>query len=142
MIEFSIRKIADWDASDMAALFGSIGFDTPIETFPQRLARSRSFGDAALVAEENGQVIGCVGLSIMHPPHRDKPVGRITVLVVAEGRRGCGIGSALVERATQHLADAGCTIVEVTSRFELERAHAFYERIGFKKTSVRLALEL
>lgn len=33
----------------------------------------------------------------------------------------------------------GVTIIEVTSNFALEKAHGFYETLGYEKTSVRLA---
>ncbi|WP_198045885.1 GNAT family N-acetyltransferase [Novosphingobium aquimarinum] len=138
--EPKIRPVERRDAECVAALFGSLGFPTSADTFPQRLARSIAAGDTTLVAERDGTVAGCIGLSQTHPAHRDAPVGRITVLVVAEEARGAGIGTALVKAAIATFFAAGCTIVEVTSRFELRRAHAFYDKLGFAQTSVRLAL--
>ena len=135
-----IRPIEQRDIECVTNLFESIGFPTPVETFAQRLGLSRAAGDTTLVAERDCAVVGCIGLSQMHPPHRAAPVGRITVLVVADEVRRNGIGTALVESAIERTLAAGCTIVEVTSRFDLKRAHAFYERLGFEQTSVRLAL--
>ncbi|MXO65869.1 GNAT family N-acetyltransferase [Altericroceibacterium endophyticum] len=140
MTGLRIRPIEKRDAGCVAALFEAFGFSTSADTFPQRLDRSIAAGDNTLVAERDDAVIGCIGLSQMHPAHRDAPVGRITVLVVAEEFRGAGIGTALVKAAVERFSDDGCTIVEVTSRFELKRAHAFYEKMGFGQTSVRLAL--
>jgi GNAT superfamily N-acetyltransferase len=71
--------------------------------------------------------------------HRPKPVGRITALVVDAPVRGQGIGRALVAAAEEALARAGCGLLEITSHERLVDAHAFYERLGYQRTSVRLA---
>jgi PhnO protein len=61
------------------------------------------------------------------------------MLVVAEGLRGGGIGTALVEAAAERLKAAGCGLLEVTSNIKRSRAHGFYERLGFERTSYRFA---
>jgi GNAT superfamily N-acetyltransferase len=64
------------------------------------------------------------------------------MMVVDEGVRGRGIGSALVRAAEQALQAKGCYIVEVTSHLRRADAHRFYEKLGYERTSVRLAREL
>lgn len=63
------------------------------------------------------------------------PVGRISILAVAETSRGRGIGGLLVEAAAARLKAAGCGLLEVTSNMKRVRAHAFYEKLGFERTS-------
>ena len=59
------------------------------------------------------------------------------MLVVAETQRGEGIGTALVEAVESRLRKAGCGLVEVTSNMKRMRAHAFYDGLGYQRTSYR-----
>jgi predicted N-acetyltransferase YhbS len=99
-------------------------------------------GRAVLVAELDGAVVGCLSTSAMRVLHRLAPVGRISMMVVDEVLRDRGIGAALVRAAEQALAAQGCRMVEVTSNLRRIDAHRFYERLGYAKTSLRLAREL
>ena len=99
-------------------------------------------GRVVLVAELGGAVIGCLSTSVMRVLHRPAPVGRISMMVVDEALRGRGIGAGLVRAAEDALATQGCYMVEVTSHERRTEAHRFYERLGYERTSVRLAREL
>ena len=87
-------------------------------------------------------MIGCLTTSLTQVLHRPAPVGRISMMVVDEKLRNRGIGAVLVAAAEQALAAQGCYMVEVTSHVRRTEAHRFYERIGYQRTSVRLAKEL
>ena len=89
------------------------------------------------MAVRGGKVIGVITTHIMPVLHRPTPVGRISMLVVAGAERGRGTGRLLVEAAEAMLRGRGCGLVEVTSNFTRERAHAFYKRLGFEPTSFR-----
>jgi len=62
--------------------------------------------------------------------------------VVAERARGEGLGARLVAAAEEMLKARGCGLVEVTSNRKRLRAHAFYERLGYERTSYRFAKAL
>jgi len=98
-------------------------------------------GQQAIVADKGG-LVGVLTTSTTPVLHRPKPVGRISMLVVAEEARGAGIGAALVAEAERRLAARGCGMIEVTSNRKRLRAHAFYERLGYARTSYRFAKTL
>lgn len=108
----------------------------------ERIRRLSSQGIPQLLATEGDEVLGLCGLHQMTAIHREQPVGRITILVVAENARGRGFGKALVDAAVAHFRQTGCRLVEVTSNLQLADAHGFYQHLGFTWTSKRLALSL
>jgi predicted N-acetyltransferase YhbS len=137
-----IRSAASGDCGALEGLIGQLGYQAGEADVAQRLAAMEREGRLVLVAELEGQVIGCLSTSVMRVLHRPAPVGRISMLVVDAAVRGRGIGADLVRAAERALADAGCRLVEVTSNQKRTDAHRFYERLGYERTSVRLAREL
>ena len=126
----------------LARLIGELGYAIEAAEAVERLAAMAAEGRAVLVAELDGAVVGCLSTSAMRVLHRPAPVGRISMMVVDETWRSRGIGAALVRAAEQALVAQGCYMVEVTSHVRRTEAHRFYERLGYEKTSVRLAREL
>jgi GNAT superfamily N-acetyltransferase len=92
-----------------------------------------------VAARADGTLAGAVTLHQMIVLHRLRPVGRITALVVDAPDRGRGIGRALVAAAEAALARSGCGLLEITSNVRLAEAHAFYEHLGYERTSFRFA---
>jgi ribosomal protein S18 acetylase RimI-like enzyme len=136
-----LRDARPRDAEAIAALIVTLGYEAETADIRRRLAALAKAGQQILVAEK-GDVVGVLTTSMMVVLHRPKPVGRISMLVVAEGVRGAGIGAALVAEAEKRLAAKGCGLVEVTSNRKRLRAHAFYERLGYERTSYRFAKTL
>ncbi|HKR24199.1 MAG TPA: GNAT family N-acetyltransferase, partial [Allosphingosinicella sp.] len=136
-----IREARPGDAEPAAALIRALGYEVSAADVRKRLASLKKAGDAALAAVR-GELIGLVTLHVTPVLHRPRPVGRITLLVVAEDMRGKGVGAALVAAAEHRLAAKGCGLVEVTSNRKRLRAHAFYERLGYERTSYRFARSL
>jgi ribosomal protein S18 acetylase RimI-like enzyme len=133
-----VREARPRDAEAIAGLLASLGYDVTEADAKRRLARLKNGGEPPLVAERGG-VVGCLTWHITPVVHRPRPVGRITMMVVAEAARGGGIGTALVAEAETRLRAAGCGLIEVTSNVKRLRAHNFYEKLGYERTSYRFA---
>ncbi|MBU0492937.1 MAG: GNAT family N-acetyltransferase [Chloroflexi bacterium] len=97
---------------------------------------------ALLVAEHDGQIVGCIDVIIQQAP--DIPImvprrfAKIDTLVVAEGFRCAGIGRALLERAQQWAADRQATQVELNVWEFNQAAIAFYEKQGYETAQRRM----
>jgi ribosomal protein S18 acetylase RimI-like enzyme len=96
-----------------------------------------SVDSAVFVAETDLQVVGVVSIHCLPMLHADGRLGRITSLMVAPGFRQRGAGTSLVAAATKFARARGCARMEVTSGDRRAEAHAFYESIGFRRTSQR-----
>jgi GNAT superfamily N-acetyltransferase len=53
---------------------------------------------------------------------------------IANSAQGQGVGAELVEFAIEQSRHKGCKIVQLVSNQVRERAHRFYERLGFEKS--------
>ena len=137
----TVRPAAAADCAALERLIGQLGYEVTASAIAGRLAALENAGRLVLVAELEGAVVGCLSTSVMPVLHRPAPVGRISMMVVDESQRNRGIGAVLVRAAEQALLAAGCQLVEVTSNLVRIDAHRFYERLGYQRTSVRLARE-
>jgi GNAT superfamily N-acetyltransferase len=132
-----IRAAKPGDAPTLAALIDFLGHPVTERTVRKNLTALAKIGESPLVATLGKRVVGLIGVHRMVTVHRDAPVGRIPILVVAEDAQGHGIGRMLVEAAEELLCKAGCKIVEVTSNDRRAQAHAFYRHMGYERTSLR-----
>jgi GNAT superfamily N-acetyltransferase len=133
----SIRTAKPGDSKDLAALIDFLGHPIDERMVRKNLAALARLRESPLVAMLDDHVVGLTGIHKTVTVHRDAPVGRITILVVAEDAQGHGIGRMLVEAAEGLLRKAGCKIVEVTSNDRRADAHAFYRHLGYERTSIR-----
>ena len=132
MTAATVREALDDDVPALARLIRTLGYDVDDAGVADRLAGTRP----PLVAETD-RIVGCLTWAITPVLHRPRPVGRITMLVVAEDTRGQGVGRLLVEAAEKRLRQEGCGLIEVTSNLRRADAHAFYGRLGYERTSYR-----
>lgn len=128
-MDLDVRKAEPRDAVALAALFTELGFPATPDEIARRLDAAADIG---LVAVRDSQVVGVITTKVMTVLHRPSPIGRISALVVAEHSRHLGIGRRLVACVGALIAARGCGMVEVTSNFRLEQAHAFYKVTGLR----------
>jgi glucosamine-phosphate N-acetyltransferase len=82
---------------------------------------------------ENENVAGFCSLTIKNNLWQAGYLGHIDELVVSKGKRGLGIGSALLAAIIGIAKEVGCSRVELDSAFHRAEAHGFYEQQGFEK---------
>ena len=94
------------------------------------------------VCEENGKVIGFVGILCTWQLHIGERVAETKELVVAKAHRDHDVRDQLLAWAEDIARDAGCGKITMCSRVEHTDSHAFYESNGFHKTYFRFDREL
>ena len=142
MSEAFIREARRGDSEALVGLVAQLEFDVDPAGVAERLQLLARKGEPVLVAEVNGRPVGMLDWHVMTTVHRTRSVGRIVTLVIDSEFRGKGIGTALMAAAEARIRKRGCEKLEVTSNLSLERAHAFYERYGLERSSVRFVKDL
>jgi predicted N-acetyltransferase YhbS len=137
-----IRVARPKDAAAIAALIAELGYEVTEAEVRKRLKRLFKQGEPPLVASLGGEVVGALTWHVTPVLHRPRPVGRITMFAVTAAHRSAGIGALMLEQAEARLREQGCGLVEVTSNMKRMRAHGFYERHGYARTSYRFARQL
>jgi ribosomal protein S18 acetylase RimI-like enzyme len=133
----TIRELAASDLPQVAPLLAELGYPVDEQTLRERFTQFTAQGENAIVAERDAQIIGLLTLHVTPVLHRPGSVGRITTLVVAGSAQDQGVGRALMNEAEGMLWTRGCVLIEVTSNIKRSAAHAFYEKLGYEKTSYR-----
>ena len=137
-----IRNAKPSDAERLTELMRVLGHEIDEKSVRKNVKALNKAGESPLVATLGKDVVGMIGVHRMLTVHRPAPVGRITILVVAEEARKQNIGRMLVEAAEAWCRKQGCQIVEVTSNDRLAQAHAFYRHMGYERTSIRFMKKL
>lgn len=116
--------------------------EQPTDPLPQAYwdafdAISTQRGNELLVAEADGEVVGCLQLTVIPGLSRMGATrGQLEGVRVSSKHRGRHIGEALVAAATDRARELGCTIVQLTTDRTRVDAHRFYERLGFESTHI------
>jgi GNAT superfamily N-acetyltransferase len=137
-VTLQVRRVTQSDAAAIASLSTQLGYSS---AGPQAAARLSALEDhpdiRALVAEQDGQVIGFIGLMVFAAFHRDGLHGYVTALVVDEKLRGNGAGAALLAAGEAWFAEREVKRVNLTTALHREAAHGFYEKRGYTCTGKR-----
>lgn len=131
--QIRVRPATAGDAERIAILSGQLGYASTEEQVRQRLRRLEGNSEhAALVAEApGGEVVGWLHVHLAHTLELDTQA-EISGLVVDESWRSRGVGAVMMERAEQWARKKGCKMIRLRTNVIRERAHAFYERLGYE----------
>ena len=133
-----MRAAETADAGAIALLLGQLGYPTDPVEVPRRLEGvTNSPADQVLVAAIDNEVVAVASIHFMAYFHRGEFLCKIAAFVVKDGRRGQGIGTALLACIEQIAGQRGCDRMELTSAIGRTAAHAFYEGKGYKKSGFK-----
>ena len=107
-------------------------------------ARMADYPDYALyVAEAEGETLGTFTLLVMENlTHNGSRIAIIEAVAVAGEAQGRGIGRAMMRGALDLAREKGCYKASLSTRLAREKAHSFYEGLGFKKHGFSFYTEL
>jgi GNAT superfamily N-acetyltransferase len=95
------------------------------------------------VAEDGSEIIGTFALAIMdNLAHMGASSGLIEDVTVKTVWQGKGIGTQMMKYAIEQCQQHGCYKVVLSSNLKREKAHLFYESLGFSKHGYSFLLEL
>jgi ribosomal protein S18 acetylase RimI-like enzyme len=142
-VDLRIRDAELSDAAELAALASELGYETTGAEMESRLVSIlKDPRYKTLVALKDEKICGMLGtFSASSYLHNDLN-GRIIALVVSKELRRHGIGARLIAAAEKDFAQRGIARVTLTTRFEREKAHQFYEKLGYARTGFRFAKNL
>jgi ribosomal protein S18 acetylase RimI-like enzyme len=120
------------DAQAVAVLAGELGYPSTTAQVARRLeSLLGKDGEHALVAEDDGVVVGWTHVRAIACLEND-PHAEIWGLVVSERARSRGVGTALVAECERWARAQGVATLRLRSNVLRTRAHALYERLGYR----------
>lgn len=142
--DVSIRDPKPGDAARIAALLTELGYPA---TVPEVKARLRALPkpsnrDRVLLATLDETVIGLAALHVIPVLHLDRPIGRVTALVVERAHQGQGVGQLLLREAERFFRQQDCALVELVSAEARTQAHALYRQLGYRERRLRFTKSL
>jgi GNAT superfamily N-acetyltransferase len=130
--EFAVRPAEEADAASIALLCAQLGYPAREAEVLGRLRLIRREADhSVLVAQSpGGRVVGWIHVFGARTVEYE-PRAEIGGLVVEESVRGRGAGERLVRETERWAREKGFGSITVRSNVVRERAHRFYEKLGY-----------
>lgn len=90
------------------------------------------------VAEIEGLIVGFIHLHSLKDYYRRRDHGHIADIVVAEGREGQGVATALMAKAEEWCRAQGYDWLSLSVFEQNDRAERLYRKLGFQRDVIRL----
>jgi len=128
-----VRRARSSDISQLAQLAGQLGYPSSEDEIRGRLAGIEAAPEHALFVAEtaDGKLAGFLNVYVMRTIDSDART-EIAALVVDDAHRSLGVGKVLIEQAEAWARENGCAAIGLRSNVIRERAHRFYERLGYE----------
>ena len=130
--------IREMEAKDVMGIVGLIrndlGYDDITSDVYDRVIKIYNADKyEVFIAEENGAVIGFVGIMRGLAFELDGEYVRVIALAVSHAYRSKGIGSRLEARVEKYAEEIGANSIVISSGLNRNRAHVFYGNKGYEK---------
>ena len=136
-----IRPWARKDIAELAVLSGELGYPAAEGQVADRLAQIGANGTVLVATDrDSDRVLGWIELQLITHLTSD-PHLEICGLVVSGAARSRGIGSLLVGAAEKTALEKNVACLRVRSNIIRDRAHTFYERLGFANVKTSKVFE-
>jgi GNAT superfamily N-acetyltransferase len=143
-----VRQATAADLPNVLALYAQPAMDNgkvlTLEEAEQLLAQFSHYPNYRLfVGCENGAIVGTFALLVMHNlAHQGTPSAIVEDVVVSDRHQSQGIGRDMMHHAMALAREAGCYKLVLSSNQKRERAHAFYESLGFQRHGFSFSIEM
>jgi GNAT superfamily N-acetyltransferase len=144
-----IRQACASDLPGVLALYAQPGMDDgPVLSLPEAQAIWAQFQHYPsyrlfVACDAAGAVLGAYALLVMHNlAHRGAPSAIVEDVVVHAAHRSQGLGAHMMAHAQALAREAGCYKLMLSSNQSRERAHAFYESLGFQRHGFSYLIEI
>ena len=130
--------IREMEAKDIMGVVGlvrnELGYDDISSDVYDRVIRIHNAENyVTFIAEDDGAVIGFVGIMRGLAFELDGEYVRVIALAVSRAYRSQGIGSKLEARVEQYARETGANSIVISSGLNRNRAHVFYSNKGYEK---------
>ncbi len=118
--------------------YGAQRETAPLESYLAAFDAMQSEGASHLiVGEKDGRIVATYQLTfITGLSHRATRRAQVESVRVAADLRGQGIGHAMMADAETRARAAGCALMQLTTHKGRNRAHDFYDRLGFTPSHI------
>lgn len=148
MSDIRIREASAADIPAMLQLYAQPGYDDG-ENLPLAEAQNL-FQKAAtypfykfFVAVDGCRVVGTYAILVMdNIGHCGTPSALVESVVVDPAVQGRGIGLSMMDHAMTIAQEKGCYKLALSSSVKRDRAHAFYEKLGYRRYGYSFGVDL
>jgi GNAT superfamily N-acetyltransferase len=142
-----IRVATKADLPAILQLYAQPGLDDgkvlPIADAEHVFERMSRYPDYKVyVASRAGHIVGTFAMAIMdNLAHMGAPSALIEDVVVDQAEQGTGVGKEMMRHAIGLASERGCYKAALSSNLKRERAHAFYDSLGFERHGVSFRVD-
>ncbi|GGD47590.1 hypothetical protein GCM10011514_09470 [Emticicia aquatilis] len=146
-MEVIIRQATLNDVKDILHIYAESldnGKVLSVEKAQRIFLKQQQYPDyKVFVAEYEQQLIGTFAILIMeNMAHQGTPSAVVEDVGVLPAVQGKGIGKLMMEYALNYAKEKGCYKMSLSSNLKREKAHQFYESLGFQKHGFSFLMNL